>query len=139
MKKIGVLGLLAAAPLLLLPPESKATELVYTPVNPSFGGSPLNGSFLLQQAESQNKFKDKASSFKNDPFDDFAESLQRRVLSAVANKIVGDFDDKPLTDGELQVGDFLITVHSGGDGTNVVISDPTTGRETTVTIPNFIP
>ena len=24
----------------------KATELVYEPINPSFGGNPLNGSFL---------------------------------------------------------------------------------------------
>ena len=32
----------------------KATELVYEPINPSFGGNPLNGSFLLSKANSQN-------------------------------------------------------------------------------------
>jgi curli production assembly/transport component CsgF len=30
-----------------------ATEMVYHPVNPSFGGNPLNGTFLLQQAQAQ--------------------------------------------------------------------------------------
>jgi curli production assembly/transport component CsgF len=30
-----------------------ASELVYRPTNPTFGGNPLNGSFLLQQAQSQ--------------------------------------------------------------------------------------
>jgi curli production assembly/transport component CsgF len=30
-----------------------ASDLVYHPVNPTFGGSPLNGSSLLSQAQSQ--------------------------------------------------------------------------------------
>ena len=29
----------------------QATELVYTPVNPSFGGNPLNGTWLLNNAQ----------------------------------------------------------------------------------------
>ena len=35
---------------LLLSAGANATELVYTPVNPSFGGSPLNGAWLLGNA-----------------------------------------------------------------------------------------
>jgi len=30
-----------------------ASELVYHPVNPTFGGNPLNGSFLLSTAQAQ--------------------------------------------------------------------------------------
>jgi curli production assembly/transport component CsgF len=30
-----------------------ATEMVYHPVNPTFGGNPLNGSFLLSTAQAQ--------------------------------------------------------------------------------------
>jgi curli production assembly/transport component CsgF len=30
-----------------------ASELVYHPVNPTFGGNPLNGSFLLSTAQGQ--------------------------------------------------------------------------------------
>ena len=30
-----------------------ASEQVYRPVNPVFGGNPLNGTFLLQQAQAQ--------------------------------------------------------------------------------------
>jgi curli production assembly/transport component CsgF len=41
------LGLaLAATPVL-------ASSLVYTPTNPTFGGNPLNGTFLLSQAQTQ--------------------------------------------------------------------------------------
>jgi curli production assembly/transport component CsgF len=30
-----------------------ASSLVYTPTNPTFGGNPLNGTFLLSQAQTQ--------------------------------------------------------------------------------------
>ena len=43
---------------LLLSSGLSATELVYTPVNPSFGGSPLNGAWLLGSAQAQNDKKD---------------------------------------------------------------------------------
>ena len=33
--------------------SATATEMVYHPVNPTFGGNPLNGSFLLSQAQAQ--------------------------------------------------------------------------------------
>ncbi|CAM5384452.1 curli assembly protein CsgF [Eoetvoesiella caeni] len=42
---------LAALPWLAAGPAA-AGQLVYTPVNPSFGGNPLNGSYLLQKAQS---------------------------------------------------------------------------------------
>ncbi|WP_226944972.1 curli assembly protein CsgF, partial [Pseudomonas aeruginosa] len=35
-----------------------ATELVYAPVNPSFGGNPLNGTYLLNNATAQDRHKD---------------------------------------------------------------------------------
>ena len=31
-------------------------QLTYTPINPSFGGSPLNGSWMLGEAQAQNGF-----------------------------------------------------------------------------------
>jgi len=37
---------------------SQASELIYYPLNPSFGGSPLNGSVLLGSAQAQNKHTD---------------------------------------------------------------------------------
>lgn len=43
--------LAAAAVIPLLAGSAVAGQLVYTPVNPSFGGNPLNGSFLLQKAQ----------------------------------------------------------------------------------------
>lgn len=38
--------------------EVQASDLVYQPVSPTFGGNPLNGNFLLNQAQIQNQFVD---------------------------------------------------------------------------------
>src|SRR5215470_18609548 len=43
---IAALAILASAPAI-------ASEMVYHPVSPTFGGNPLNGSFLLSQAQAQ--------------------------------------------------------------------------------------
>jgi curli production assembly/transport component CsgF len=43
---ISAIGITASAP-------AFASELVYHPVNPTFGGNPLNGSFLLSTAQAQ--------------------------------------------------------------------------------------
>jgi curli production assembly/transport component CsgF len=43
---IVAIGVTASVPAL-------ASELVYHPVNPTFGGNPLNGSFLLSTAQAQ--------------------------------------------------------------------------------------
>ncbi|WP_323018488.1 curli assembly protein CsgF [Castellaniella sp.] len=48
--------LMAAASSAFIAPPALAGQLTYTPVNPSFGGSPLNGSFLLQSAQTQKRY-----------------------------------------------------------------------------------
>ena len=39
----------------LLSASAFATEQIYRPVSPTFGGNPLNGSFLLSTAQAQGK------------------------------------------------------------------------------------
>jgi hypothetical protein len=46
------------ASIYLLARAATATEIVYVPVNPVFGGSPLNGQVLLGMAQATNKHKD---------------------------------------------------------------------------------
>lgn len=48
------LGALIALPWAPLP--ASAGQLLYTPVNPSFGGNPLNGPTLLQSAQAQKRY-----------------------------------------------------------------------------------
>jgi curli production assembly/transport component CsgF len=138
MPKFGIFALVAAAALLLAPPSARATELVYTPINPSFGGFPGNGPFLLEAAEEQSKFKEPVETYSRDPMADFEESLNRRILGILANSIVdAAFGEAGLEGGHFVIGDYVIDVAETADGVDVVVSDPANGRQTTITIPNF--
>jgi len=120
--------------------QVQAGELIYRPINPSFGGNPYNASWLMQQAEIQ-KDKEKQSSYKaaeKDPLKDFAESLNRSILSRLSSKLINSaFGESDLEEGRYEVGEFVIDVTSTSDGINVTITDPATGGETIIEIPNY--
>ena len=68
---------------------AQATGLVYTPVNPSFGGNPLNGTWLLNNAQSQNDFDDPDIKARITPvgtsaLERFTSQLQSRLLAPMA-------------------------------------------------------
>lgn len=113
-----------------------ATELVYTPVNPNFGGNPLNGATLLSAAQAQNKAKDPEADLSNGkqtPLQQFNESLQRSVLgrlaSAATSNILGP--NGQLIPGTVETGDFVITISdTGGGSLRVVTTDKVTGAST---------
>jgi curli production assembly/transport component CsgF len=71
---------------------AQAGDLVYRPINPAFGGSPLNKDFLMGTAEAQNlpKRRDqkRQDAINNDPVLQFRTSLNQRLLSGLADKIV---------------------------------------------------
>lgn len=116
--------------------SASSTELVYVPVNPNFGGSPLNGSILLNAAQAQNKSKDPDADLGKDKqtaLQQFNESLQRSVLgrlaSAATSNILGA--DGQLVPGTVETGDFIITIADTGNGSlTVVTTDKLTGAAT---------
>ncbi|MFA3790081.1 curli assembly protein CsgF [Aliiglaciecola sp. SL4] len=147
MKKINIVNLtflmgILSSPLL-------ATELVYEPINPSFGGNPLNGSFLLSKANAQNTHSASSAS------KTYAESLQESLERAYINRIVREVtdlafgevsydengdpiesifsEDSIFVSGEFQVE--LIT--SNPDSIIVEISNIVTDEITIVEIPRF--
>jgi len=142
MKKI-IHGMLIAAGLFCALPAA-ATEMVYTPINPSFGGNSMNGTFLMSQAEAQNTHKDPSlsSSYSRDPLESFEESLTRRILSNLAGSIVEStfgYGDSELSEGFYQVGDYEIEVTGADTGdVSVTITDDGTGNQTTIVIPSTL-
>jgi curli production assembly/transport component CsgF len=116
-----------------------ATELRYEPTNPSFGGNPLNGSFLLNKAQVQNGFEGDGFDFDDDPLADFEETLVRRLLSGLASQITESiFGEEELPDGPIAVGDLQIEVIQGGGdlGQDVIeITNLLTGELTTIVVP----
>ena len=72
-----------------------AQQLVYQPINPSFGGNPLNGNWLLSSASLQDNTTDPSLvEGAQDPFADFQNNLNRSILSQLSrnltNQIFGE-------------------------------------------------
>ncbi len=110
-----------------------AQQLVYTPVNPNFGGNPLNYSGLLASANAQNKFDDNKNSSNSSLLDNFSETVKRQILSQLSR---GLFDDNKnlenLEEGTFEIGDLIISIDETRTGTVIRIIDNKTGETTEI-------
>lgn len=107
------------------------TELVYTPINPSFGGSALNGSYLLNKANAQNDHTGESSD--KDFVTRFKESLERNILNTITRGVANG----EITDGTYDTGDFRIEVASIGGGVMLTITNLLTGEVTVIEMPSY--
>ena len=113
-----------------------ASELVYVPVNPNFGGLPSNGPGLLSSASATNKHVQSglgASSLNQTPLQQFNQTLERMMLSQLASaatsKLMGS--DGKLLPGTFSTENFIITVADLGGGLlRVTTTDKTSGAVT---------
>lgn len=128
----------AACCAILLCMPALAGELVYTPKNPTFGGSPLNGSVLLGKAQAQNRFKETAPT--KSQLEQFSETLQRSILNRIASTLSSSVIDSQgnLIPGHLETDDFSITIEDIGDGQlRVTTVDKNSGQTTTFEVGGF--
>jgi len=120
---------------------SSASELVYKPVNPSFGGNPLNGSFLLGKAQGQNKHK--APQSKKSFEEKVSDALERATLSDIVSKyketvlgenaVIDNGEDTSFISGDYQI-DIL---SSNSDTITIEVTDLLTDKVTIIEIPKF--
>lgn len=116
--------------------SAHASELAYVPNNPSFGGNPLNGPVLLNQAQAQNHFtakSDSSSTSGQTALTQFNSMLQSailsRVSSAVTSSIVGT--NGQLVPGVVETTDFRIAITNLQTGVlQIVTTDKATGQST---------
>lgn len=101
-----------------------ADQLVYTPVNPTFGGNPNNAAGLLAIANAQNDYKapvaPSTSSTPLTPLQKFNQTLLNSVLSKLNSKLLGDLF---TPDGNLTVGS---TILAGNYEIKVTLADQAT-------------
>jgi curli production assembly/transport component CsgF len=111
---------------------SYGQELVYTPINPAFGGSEFNYAWMLSSAESQNKFKDDEG-FGLDGLDfDFLEGE-----SLFGENLLGqNLNGLPTTQGTSSNGNLEYEVIEGLDGLIINILNAATGEQSQIIIPN---
>jgi Curli production assembly/transport component CsgF. len=120
-----------------------AQQLTFSFINPSFGGSPLNASWLLQSAQVQSDYKQKEASAADKSQTDleqFASNLNNQILYSLANAIIqkqfGSLDSG-LKEGLYNIGKYRINIGNGSGGLTVTIFDNSNGNQTQVTIPNY--
>jgi curli production assembly/transport component CsgF len=131
----------AATPVMLLSVSAPvfAQDIVYAPINPSFGGNPFNSAHLLGIANAQNDFKDPKAATSGSQADIFSRQLQSRLLSALSSQIVDAiFGENPQQRGTIQFGGQTISFVRGLEEVTLTITDDGTGEVTTIVIPTFV-
>jgi curli production assembly/transport component CsgF len=115
-----------------------ASELVYVPINPAFGGSPLNANGLLNQAQLTNKHKDpETAAAKKTGLQQFADLLERSILGQLSAAASSGFmgPGGKLQPGVVETGNFRIEIVDAGGGLLIVTTtDKTTGATTSFQI-----
>ncbi|QKX15970.1 curli assembly protein CsgF [Microbulbifer sp. YPW1] len=113
------------------------TELVYEPRNPNFGGNPLNGSYLLQNAQSQDDHEDpnNPADLYQQPsaLDRFTDSLETRLL----NQLLTDVGNG--NSGELITDDFIVQIVDNDGVLTVLITDRATGDKSEIIVSGLNP
>lgn len=109
-----------------------ASDLIYRPINPSFGGNPLNSGHLRGLAESQKNFDEETASLSTSSTqtnaERFVSSLESRLLSALSSQVADAiFGDNPQDAGTVVFGDTTVTFVRGLETISLTITDPETG------------
>lgn len=137
------LAFLAGSVFLAAAGGSVAQDMVYTPVNPSFGGNPLNSSHLMGLASAQRTATTRKPPG-TDPTDPgtgsseadlFVRQLQSRLFSALAAQVTeAIFGENPQESGTVTFGDTTVTFERTGDSIRLIITDPTGVTEIVVPV-----
>lgn len=98
-------------------------ELVYRPINPSFGGDALNSGHLYQGADIANTFNDDSLDFlleEQSAADLFADALRSSVIAGTASQIANAiFQTGSPSSGTFTLDGATVTYETVG--TNVVV------------------
>jgi curli production assembly/transport component CsgF len=115
-----------------------AQRLVYEPVNPAFGGNTFNYAWLQASATAQNRIQDPVPpAAAVDPLAQFSANLNQQVLSQLTSRLVASqFGQGAVKPGTYTVGAYQVQVGQSTGGVVITVTDPGTGNQTTITIPN---
>ncbi|MHB2205591.1 curli production assembly/transport component CsgF [Methylobacterium sp. CM6257] len=124
---------------------AQASSLIYQPVNPAFGGNPLNGSWLQSEATAQNFYQREeqhrqsiqsalqSTNGQKSPGQIFAQQLQSQLYSSLANKITqAIFGENAQQSGNFSFEGTTISFNRVGANVQVTINDGQTVTQVTV-------
>lgn len=123
-------------------------DLVYQPVSPSFGGSPLNGPYVLGLAAANNfRYQESPQAKRdrvlrevqqgsNDPVTQFQRQITASLLSQIASTVGQQILGENARDrGTFSFGGTQVQFNRVGAQINIDIIETTTGGRTNIQIP----
>jgi len=138
----------AALAALLGAVPAAASDITYRPVSPSFGGSPLNGSYVLGLATANNsrylenprtrreQAARDAAFGGNDPVQQFQRQITASLLSQIASTVGQQILGENARDrGTFSVGGTVVQFNRVGGQINIDINETGTGGRTSIQIP----
>ncbi len=130
--------ILTAIAITLSAGAAQAQDLVYEPVNPSFGGSSFNSAHLLALANAQNDFERPVDDDNEiSDLDRFIRSLESRLLSSLSTQVANAiFGEDAQDNGTIVFGDQTISFVNTLEGIELTITDAD-GTVTVITIPTL--
>jgi curli production assembly/transport component CsgF len=137
----GRLATVVGIAVLLSAGTGKASQLVYTPVNPSFGGSPLNGPYVLGLAASNNdKFTQNPATKQQTTGASAVQQFQQQITSALLSQIAFTVSQEIIGENARDSGSFningqLIQFNRVGGQIDISITDAASGANTQIQIP----
>lgn len=124
--------------------SAAASDLTYTPINPSFGGNAFNSAHLLGLANAQNEPKSKADraaadARKQGTADRFIQMLQTRLYSSLAQQVSNAiFGEDAQPNGTIKFDDQEISWVNTGTEVQLTVLDAQTGQITEIVIPTLL-
>jgi curli production assembly/transport component CsgF len=113
-------------------------DILYRPVNPSFGGNPLNATHLHSSATAQKSFKEPQDSSTETSSERFLSMLQSRLYSSLASQVAeAIFGEDAQPAGTIVFDDQQISFVNTGTEIELIVTDFATGQVTRIVVPTL--
>jgi curli production assembly/transport component CsgF len=113
--------------------------MIYTPVNPSFGGSSFNSTHLQSLATTQKQFEKSSASSSRSGSDRFISMLQSRLYSSLASQVANAiFGEDAQPNGTIIFDDQQISFVNTGTEIQLSVTDFGNGQVTNIVIPTLV-
>ncbi len=119
---------------------AQASELMYTPINPTFGGNALNASQLQYTATAQKPSAPTAASTtstQQSTAQQFLQMLQSQLYASLANAVSNAITgSNAQAAGTIKLDNMQVSWNTINGQKSITMTDYSTGQVTTITLPS---
>ncbi|HBP80450.1 MAG TPA: curli production assembly protein CsgF [Halomonas sp.] len=127
LKKVASIGLMTIAVT-----QAQAGNLIYQPINPSFGGDPFVGSYLLGKAQAQDTTTDPNT--RSVQSLSSTERLLQNLESGLISQLISDVSRGEVDEGSFDSDEFGVVVSDSSGQLVVRVVDKITGDVTEISV-----